>query len=79
MRADALSFEPPGKPSAIKEKETMPFAATWMDLQIIILQNIIQSKSDRDIAYMWNLKKNGTNELIYKTETVTDIENNLWL
>ena len=32
------------------------------------------SKSDRerqisyDIAYMWNLKKNGTNELIYKIE-----------
>ena len=30
------------------------------------------SKSDKDkydITYMWNLKKNGTNELIYKTET----------
>ena len=33
------------------------------------------SKSDRerqmsyDITYMWNLKKNDTNELIYKTET----------
>ena len=32
------------------------------------------SKSDReeqisyDIAYIWNLKKNGTNEVIYKTE-----------
>ena len=32
------------------------------------------SKSDRerqipyDITYLWNLKKNGTNELIYKTE-----------
>ena len=22
-----------------------------------------------DITYMWNLKKNDTNELIYKTET----------
>ena len=38
------------------------------------------SKADRegqisyDIASMWNLKK-GTNELIYKTETVTDVEN----
>ena len=33
------------------------------------------SKSDRerelsyDIAYMWNLKRNDTNEFIYKTET----------
>ena len=47
----------------------MPFAATWMDLEIIIL-----SKSDRegqiscDITYMWNLKY-ATNGLIYKTET----------
>ena len=24
---------------------------------------------------MWNLKKNGTNELIYKTEIVTDVKN----
>ena len=44
--------------SAIKKNETMPFAATWMDLEIIIL-----SKSDRerkisyDIASMRNLKK----------------------
>ena len=38
------------------------------------LETVIPSKSDRerqihDIAYMWNLKKNDTNELIYKTET----------
>ena len=25
---------------------------------------------------MWNLKKNDTNELIYKTKIATDIENN---
>ena len=30
-----------------------------------------------DIAYMWNLKKNGTNESIDKTERVTDRENKL--
>ena len=39
-----------------KKNEIMPFAAKWMDLEIIIL-----SKSERqiscDIAYMWNLKK----------------------
>ena len=38
------------------------------------------SKSDRekqisyDIAYMWNLKENDTNEFIYKTEIDTDVE-----
>ena len=26
---------------------------------------------------MWNLKKNGTNELIYKTNRVTDVEKKL--
>ena len=46
--------------SAIKRNEIMPFAATWMDLEIVILSEV---KSDRerqipyDIAYMWNLKK----------------------
>ena len=31
-----------------------------------------------DITYMWNLKKNDTNELIYKTEIDSpDIENKL--
>ena len=29
-----------------------------------------------DITYMWNLKNN-TNELIYKTETDSDMENKL--
>ena len=27
-----------------------------------------------DIAYMWNLKE-GSDELVYKTQTVTDVEN----
>ena len=51
----------------------MPFAATWMDLEIIIL-----SKSDRerqisyDITYISNLKYD-TNELIYETERGSQI------
>ena len=49
---------------AMKKNEIMPFAATWMDLGIIILS---KSKSERerqipyDITYMWNLKYD-TNE-----------------
>ena len=47
----------------------MPFAATWMDLEIIIL-----SKSNRerqipyDTTYMWNLKYD-TTEPTYEIET----------
>ena len=41
--------------SAIKTKEIMPFAATWMDLEIVILSEVRQISFD--IAYMWNLKK----------------------
>ena len=51
----------------------MPFAATWLDL-IIILSEVNQTKTN--ITYMWNLKSN-TNELIYKTKTLTDLENEL--
>ena len=59
--------------SAIKKNETMPFAATWIDLEIIIL-----SKSEKDKYHMISLvefKKNDKNELTYKTDS--DIENKL--
>ena len=32
--------------SAIKENEIMPFAATWMDLEIIILSEVSQTKTN---------------------------------
>ena len=46
--------------SAIKKNETMSFAATWMDLEIIILSEVSQSQRKTNttyITYMWNLKK----------------------
>ena len=56
--------------SDIKKNETMPFAATWMDLEIIILSEVCQTEKDIYITHMWNLiLKNYTNARIYKTET----------
>ena len=50
----------------IKKNEIVPFAAIWMDPEIIIL-----SKSEKQISYdithMWNLIYD-TNELNYKIE-----------
>ena len=53
----------------IKKNEIMPFAATWMDLEIIILSEVSQKEKDKyHMACMWNFFKNDANELIYKTE-----------
>ena len=58
--------------SAINKNEIMPFVATWMDLEIIILSEVSQTEKDKyhDIMYTQNLKKKkeDKNELIYKTE-----------
>ena len=47
----------------------MPFAATWMDLEIVIL-NEFRERQTSYITYMWNPNKDTfTNELVYKTDT----------
>ena len=52
--------------AAIKKNEIMPFAATWVDLEIIILIEVSQTNIWYHL-YVESLK-NDTNELIYKTE-----------
>ena len=53
--------------SAIKKNE-IPFAATWMDIEIIIISEVKQRKTNIVwYHYLWNLKNN-TSELISKTE-----------
>ena len=44
----------------------------WMKPTCIMEDNLLYSKSTdlhNDIPYMWNIKRNDTNELICKTET----------
>ena len=57
--------------SAIKKNEIMPFAATWMDLEMIILSKANQTEKDKYhmISLICGIQKHDTNELIYKTET----------
>ena len=58
----------------------MPFVATWMHLEIIILSEV---KSDRKTNITWyclyvESKKSGTNELILQNRNrLTDLENKL--
>ena len=63
--------------SVIKNNEIMPFAASWMELEIIILS---KSKRERqipyDIIYIWN-QNHDTNELLWNRKRLTDIENRL--
>ena len=56
--------------SAIKKKERMPFAETWMNLEIIILSDS-QDRKDKYhmILFIWGILKKDTNELIWRTET----------
>ena len=48
----------------------MPFTATQMNLEIIILNKINQRQISYDIAYIWNLKKN-KNKKNDKTELIS--------
>ena len=58
--------------SAIIKNEIMPFAATWMDLEIIILSEVSQTEKEKyhSISLRCGIlkKKNDTNEVIYNAE-----------
>ena len=47
--------------STIKKNEIMSFAATWMDLESVILSEVREGEISYDIPYMWNLERNDTN------------------
>ena len=41
----------------LKKNEILPFAATWMGLEIITLSKSGRERQILYITYMWNLKK----------------------
>ena len=57
----------------------MQFATSWMYREIVRLTQVSQTQKDIEhliMAYMWNLKrkkKRGTNELMYKTEVLSQM------
>ena len=68
--------------STIKTNEIIPFGATWMDLEIIILSEVSQTEKNKyHMTFLiCGIQKNDTNELIYKTEIDSQTQKaNLWL
>ena len=55
--------------SAIKKTEIMPFAATWMELETLILSEVSQREKNKsyDITSIWNLIY-GTKETFHRKE-----------
>ena len=56
----------------LKKNAIMPFAATWTDLEIVILSEVKSDKEEKilyDIFLMLNLKRNDTNELTNLKQT----------
>ena len=63
--------------SAIKKNKIMPFAATWMDLEIVILSEVSQTQKDKYMILLigGTPQKMGTN--LQNRSRVVDAENKL--
>ena len=66
MLNDTMSMQPTRSRLCIKKNKIMPFAVTWVDLEIVILSEV--KDKYRTISLICGILKNGTNELIFKTE-----------
>ena len=62
--------------SAIEKNEIMPFAATWMDLEIVILSEVRQRKTN---IIWYCLHVESKKRVQMNLSTNKDVENNLWL
>ena len=72
--------------SAMEKSGMMPFAATWMDVNIIILGEVGQTDRDRwhvmslICGFFFFFLQKGTSELAFKTETDSQLlKSSFWL
>ena len=65
--------------SAIKENEIMPFAATWMQLEIIKISEVSHRKTNTKWYHLYVEFKYDTNELIYPNRNTLTQRTDLWL
>ena len=65
--------------SAIKKNEIMPFAATWMDLEIVILSEVSQRKTNIGWYHLYAESKKDWYKWTYlqNRNGLTDLENEL--
>ena len=66
--------------SAMKKNKIMPFAATWMEPETLILSEVSQKEKEIpcDITYIWNLIYRA-NEPFHRKETHGLVRTDLWL
>ena len=66
-----------GISSAIEKNETMPFAATWMSLELVILSEGSQTEKEKNkyctLMHICGIQKNGIDNLIFKAEIETQM------
>ena len=65
--------------SATKKNEIISFAATWMELESIILSEVSQTEKDKyqNSTYMWNLIFKMIQMNLFTKQKHTDFKNKL--
>ena len=61
----------------IKKNVLMPFAGTWMDLEIIKVSEVRERQTSYSSTYMWNLRKWSKSTYIQNRNRLTDTGNKL--
>ena len=66
---------------AIKKNKIRPFAATWMDLELIRLRQVSQTEKDKYhmLSLTWEISTVTQMNFFMEQKLLTDIEKNSWL